>query len=114
MESGGVKRIASLLVWPPERCDPQEKRYPRGPALQQTRGYQHVDHRRANFDSLSLLARHTSAQVLEHWSVASYCRRGRSGKRVCIVPFEILRVRFGVRLDGWPTHWGDLGSVAGS
>jgi hypothetical protein len=27
MESGGVKRIASLLVWPPERCDPQEKRY---------------------------------------------------------------------------------------
>jgi hypothetical protein len=33
MESGGVKRIALLLVWPPERCDPQEKRYPRGPAL---------------------------------------------------------------------------------
>jgi hypothetical protein len=26
----GVKRIASLLVWPPERYDPWEKRYPCG------------------------------------------------------------------------------------
>jgi hypothetical protein len=32
--------------------------------------------------------------------------------RLRIVPVQILRVRFGVRLDGWPTHWGDLGCVA--
>ena len=29
----GLKGIASLLVWPPERCDPWEKHYPCGPAL---------------------------------------------------------------------------------
>ena len=85
-----------------------------GASKRQTRGYQHADHRRANFSSLSLLARHTSAQILEHWSVASYCRRGRSGKRLRIVPAEIFRARFGLRLDGWPTHWGNLGCVAGS
>ena len=85
-----------------------------GASKQPTRCHQHVDYRRADFHSLSLLARHASAQILEHQSVATHCHRGRSCKRLRIVPFEILRARLGVRVDGWLTHWGNLGCMAGS
>ncbi len=83
-----------------------------GASKQQTRVYQHVGRRRANFDSLSISAHHTSAQILEHQSVASYCRRGRGGKRLGILPVETPRARFGVRLDGRPTRRRNLGRVA--